>query len=212
MGRGFIVIDKNQKKYLMQIKPQAPNLNVQIKIHKDNEPIRPVINNIQAPTYKIAKHFNKWLPNLIQLNNTYITNNSTLLATELKTLYINEHSRMITMDIKDLYVNIPIDETITITRNLMTKNKIDNTTITQTLTLLDTILKQNYLKSENKYCQPEKGVAMGYPISALIAEIFLQHYEDNLLKQILDKSNITYYKRYVDDIMIIYEHNKTNRN
>ena len=53
---------------------------------------------------------------------------------------------------------------------------------------------------------------MGSPISALIAEIFLQHYEDNLLKQILDKSNITYYKRYVDDIMIIYEHNKTNRN
>ena len=107
----------------MQIKPQAPNLNVQIKIHKDNEPIRPVINNIQAPTYKIAKHFNKWLPNLIQLHNTYITNNSTLLGTELKTLYINEYNLMITMDIKDLYVNIPIDETITIIRNLMTKKQ-----------------------------------------------------------------------------------------
>ena len=57
--------------------------------------------------------------------------------------------------------------------------------------LLDTILKQNYFKFENKYYQPEKGVAMGSPISALIAEIFLQFFEDNLLKQILDTFSIT---------------------
>ena len=94
----------------------------------------------------------------------------------------------------------------------MTRNKIDNTTIPQTLVLLDTILKQNYLKFENKYYQPSKGVDMGSLISALVAEILLQHYEDNLLKNILDNSNITYYNRYVDDILIIYDHSKTNRN
>jgi hypothetical protein len=206
------IIEQNQKKYLMQIKPQSPNMNVQIKIHKENEPIRPVVNNIQAPTYKIAKHLNKWLPNQIQLHNTYITHNSTQLATELKKLNINEYSRMITLDIKDLYVNIPINEIIIITRNLMTKNKIDNTRITQTLVLLDTILNQNYLKFDNKYYQPNKGVAMGSPISALVAEILLQHYEENLLKNILDKPNIIYYNRYVDDILIIYDHSKTNCN
>jgi hypothetical protein len=107
---------------------------------------------------------------------------------------------------------IPTNEIIIITKNLMTRNKIDNTTIPQTLVLLDTILKQNYLKFENKYYQPSKGVAMGSLISALVAEILLQHYEDNLLKNILDNSNITYYNRYVDDILIIYDHSKTNRN
>ena len=93
----------------MQIKPQSPNMKVQIKIHKENEPIRPVVNNIQAPTHKIAKYLNKWLPNQIQLHNTYITHNSIQLATELKKLNINEYNRMITLDIKDLYVNIPIN-------------------------------------------------------------------------------------------------------
>ena len=53
---------------------------------------------------------------------------------------------------------------------------------------------------------------MGSPTSALVAEILLQHYEDNLLKNILDNSNIIYYYRYVDDIRIIYDHSKTNRN
>jgi hypothetical protein len=96
----------------MQIKPQSPTMNALIKIHKENEPIRPVVNNIQAPSYKIAKFLNNWLSNQIQLPNRYTTYNSTQLANELKKLNITKSSRLITFDIKDLYVNIPIQETL----------------------------------------------------------------------------------------------------
>jgi len=54
-----LLVDKKMYKYLTNIKPMAPKLNIYIKTHKDNEPIRPVINNTQAPSYKIAKHLNK---------------------------------------------------------------------------------------------------------------------------------------------------------
>ena len=47
------LIDKHVYKYLLNIKPTAPQLNVYIKIHKENQPTRPVINNIQAPSYKL---------------------------------------------------------------------------------------------------------------------------------------------------------------
>ena len=40
----------------------APTLNVKIKIQKENNPISSVINNIQAPIYRLAKHFNPPLP------------------------------------------------------------------------------------------------------------------------------------------------------
>ena len=43
----------------MNIKPKAPQLNVYIKTHKDNAPIRPVINHTQAPSHKLAIHLNK---------------------------------------------------------------------------------------------------------------------------------------------------------
>jgi hypothetical protein len=39
------LIDKHVHKYLLNIKPMAPQLNVHIKTHKENQPIRPVINN-----------------------------------------------------------------------------------------------------------------------------------------------------------------------
>ena len=53
------IIGKNQQKYLLQIKPAAPILNALTKTHKDNKPVRPVINNLQAPSYKLAKYLNK---------------------------------------------------------------------------------------------------------------------------------------------------------
>jgi hypothetical protein len=54
-----ILIDTQIHKYLLNIKPIAPQLNVYLKTHKDNQPIRPVINNIQAPSNKVARFMNK---------------------------------------------------------------------------------------------------------------------------------------------------------
>ena len=51
---------------------------------------------------------------------------------------------------------------------------------------------------------------MGSPISSLIAEIFLQHYEDANMKQLLDVKSIALYVRYVDDILVIYDTTKVN--
>lgn len=53
---------------------------------------------------------------------------------------------------------------------------------------------------------------MGSPISGLMAEIFLQQQEKNIIKNILDTNNIYLYNRYVDDILIIYDHSRTNTN
>jgi hypothetical protein len=103
-----ILIDKQAQKYQLNIKPKAPQLNVYIKTHTDNQPIGPVINNTQAPSYKIAKYMNKKLQGLICLPYTYNTKNSQEVAEELVVLPINETMRIITLDIKDMYVNLPI--------------------------------------------------------------------------------------------------------
>jgi len=102
-------------------------LNTRIKIHKPNNPIRPVVNSINAPTYKIAKKLNDILKQCLQLKNQYNTPSSEILARDITTLKINEH-RMITYDIKDLYVNIPIEETLTIARQQLIENNDGNMT------------------------------------------------------------------------------------
>ena len=50
---------------------------------------------------------------------------------------------------------------------------------------------------------------MGSPLSGTMAEIFLQHLEDLHIKPLLDSKCIMFYSRYVYDIVIIYDANRT---
>jgi hypothetical protein len=107
--------------------------------------------------------------------------------------------KIITLDIKDLYVNLPIQGILHTTKFWLSRNNNTNTTIGQILQH-ETILKQNYFQYNNQIFWPEKGIAMGLPISGTIAEIYIQFLEELYVKQLLDSKIILYYKRYVDHI------------
>jgi hypothetical protein len=51
---------------------------------------------------------------------------------------------------------------------------------------------------------------MGSPISNTIAEIYLQFLEETYIKHWMETKEIIYYRRYVNDILIISDQNKTN--
>jgi hypothetical protein len=51
---------------------------------------------------------------------------------------------------------------------------------------------------------------MGAPTSATLAEVYIQYIEHKKLYPILKKRQIIGYFRYIDDILIIYNQNKTN--
>jgi hypothetical protein len=80
----------------------------------------------------------------------------------------------------------------------------DRTLTDQICTLLEAILNQNYFTYQTQTYRPTKGVAMGSPISGLVAEIYLQSLEHTHIKPLLDTKHIIFYTRYIDDILIIY--------
>jgi hypothetical protein len=51
---------------------------------------------------------------------------------------------------------------------------------------------------------------MGSPTSSTMADIYLQFLEETHIKQWLENREIIYYKRYVYDILIIFNQNRTN--
>ena len=119
-----------------------------------------MINNTQAPSYKIAKYLNKKIPHLICLPHTYSTKNSQEIAEELKSIKIKEQMKIITLDIKDLYVNLPIKGIIQTAKFWLNKNGNDRELTKQTLYLLETILRQNYFQHNEWLFQPEEGIAV----------------------------------------------------
>jgi len=50
---------------------------------------------------------------------------------------------------------------------------------------------------------------MGSPVSGTMAEIFLQHLEETIIKQLIDTKTLSFYTRYVDDIFLICDSART---
>jgi len=86
----------------------------------------------------------------------------------------------------------------------------DPETTTQIYTLLEVILQQNYFIFQEQIYQPDKGIAMGSPISGTIAEVFLQHLEHIYIRHLIQTKCILFYTQYMDDILIIYDTESTN--
>ena len=110
-------------------------------LHKSGMPIRPAVNNTNAPAHKAAGRLNTILNNHLHLSNLYSTTSCNSLTNELVKLHINTHHRLLTLDIKDLYVNIPIHETINLTKAELARNN-DKHNTHKIMTLLSTILKK----------------------------------------------------------------------
>jgi len=78
------------------------------------------------------------------------------------------------------------------------------------LELIKVILIENYFQCNDKYFKPTKGITMGSPISSNIAEIYLKFFEELTIRDWLENGELSYYRRHVDDIIIIFDQNKIN--
>jgi hypothetical protein len=97
------------------------------------------------------------------------------VAEDLTELQINERMRLITLDLKVMYVNLPTTGIIQTANFWLNKHNSNNKQLNQQiLSMLNTIIKQNYFQYDGQMVQPKKGIAMGSPISGFIAEIYLQ--------------------------------------
>jgi len=63
-------------------------------------------------------------------------------------------------------------------------------------------MEQNYFQYSNVYFKSQNWVIMCSPVSGNLAEIYLEEIGKDHIKQWLDSNEISYYKWYVDDIII----------
>jgi hypothetical protein len=202
------IIPKENKMKLKSINPRAPKIRGLIKLHKDKQPIRPIVNMRNSPTYQVGKFLNKYLNDLIQLPYTYNIKNSIHLINDINNIHTKEHTRMCSFDIIDMYTNISNELIIEGIKLALTIKENDATQTRHIIQLANIILMQNYFEADNKFYIQNNGIAMGAPTSSLLSEIVLQNWEHNIIRVLIENQIIGYF-RYVDDIMIIYdEHNR----
>ena len=204
-----LIPEDNRWRYV-NMNPSAPSIKGLIKIHKHDQPIRPVVNWRNAPAYQLSKLFTNKINHLTPLPHAFNIKNTHDLLKELKNTPVRSHYTLASLDIKNLYPSIPIHETKAILDSMLKQELADPQSQLEILRWYDVITKQNYFSHKKNIIIQQDGLAMGAPSSGLIAEIFLQHLEHKHLTNLTRRHHIVNYCRYVDDVFLIFDSNHTN--
>lgn len=204
------LMNDNEIRGLKTIKPYAPVLRGLPKVHKDNMPIRPLVNYTSAPAYRTAKKLDNIIRNNINLNPSHSLKNSLELVDNIRNVPINPGQNIMSLDVDNMYTNIPVDEAIeTLKIRLKENNSLNDVKINEVCNLAKLITKQNYFQFNDKYYIQREGLAMGSPLSSILAEIYLNDFENKHIMSHTNKfrNSIVYYYRYVDDAICLFKGN-----
>ena len=111
------------------------------------------------------------------------------------------------MDVDALFTNIPLDETIDICVKKLFKTSdtsVKGIFKNDLCDLLNLATKESFFTLSNKFYIQLDGIAMGSSLGPIVANIFLSH-EKNWLYKCPTKFNQSFYRRYVDDIVVLFE-------
>jgi len=198
------LVETRSKWKHINLNPDAPVLRGLIKVHKEDAPIRPVVNYKSAPSYNLAKWFAKVLKEYIPLPNIYNVPNSVHLMKELADIPYAPDLRLASLDISNMFSHIPVKELLDIIEITCRNNTLEPTVIQEILQITNLITAQNYFKFQDKTFLQTDGLAMGAPTSSVLPELYIQYLENTTILDILCKFKILGHFRYVDDILIVY--------
>ena len=171
-----------------------------VKAHKQDNPIRPIISQIMTPTYHLAKTLkgiiNPYSPTSYCLKSSY--DFVDLLQTNKATGIIAS------LDVESMFTNLPIKDTIDIVIDrcynhpILPKPKLEKTHLKSLLEICTT--ESIFRCPRGKmYCQVD-GVSMGSPLGPIFADFYLGNMEEKIFEN--EKLKLLIYGRYVDDIFI----------
>lgn len=116
---------------------------------------------------------------------------------------------MTSFDVDSLFTNVPLDETIKICLDLLynnNKRKVKGLLRKHCESLLNIATKKSCFLFNDTYYTQLDGVAMGSPLGPTLANVFLGFHEKQWLDNCPIEFKPVFYKRYVDDIIVLFKH------
>ena len=208
MNDGYITEDEYRNVYSTGSNPGV--MYGLPKEHKPNIPLRPVLSSFKTHNYKIAKFLIPFIEYFSK--NGFCLSNSYEFFDDLKKLKLPKDNFIVSLDIVFLYTNVLVTEVIDITTNLMYDNEdFRNMPKGDFHKFIKLAIENSYFIFTETYYKQIDGLALGCPLSATLANIFLYFHESKWLTDCPSDFKPPYYKRYVDATFVIFknEHQAT---
>jgi len=122
-----------------------------MKIQKTDSPIRPVVNWLNAPAYKLAKMLARKLQTYLPLPYDFKLKNSVQLIDILRKIPFHPNLQFVSFDITNMYSNVPTDDLINIIDSMCDQHNISSKLKLELINISNTIIKQNYFRFINTF-------------------------------------------------------------
>ena len=172
--------------------------------------LRPVVSGINGPTEGISEFLDKLLkPTLKHIPS--LLKDSTQLIQILENNKYPSEALLVTLDVKSLYEVIPIREGIEcVVRFYRQHTEICPIPLEYIRTLLNIVLSHNIFELNGKMYRQIREVAMGIRVAPTFANINMAQVEHQFLQSLAESfPSPLLYKRYIDDITIIWPASET---
>ena len=166
---------------LLEEKIKTPEFHLLPKIHKANNPGRPVISSVNCHTSRISEFVDYYLQPDVKKLKSYVKDTTDFMKKIEAIDHVSDDSYLFSLDVRSLYTNIPHKEGIEAVKQKLKKSKpsisikVILTFLKLTLTLVFNGI--NYLQ--------KKGCAMGTKCAPSYANIFMGWFERKFIFPVL---------------------------
>ena len=181
----------------------VPPMFVKIKTHKISMPRRPIVNRGISPIYFLEKFINSSIKPLTN-DSPYVTVSSLKFLEDIHKIKLQPTAKFYSLDVKSLYPSVPLNSVKDIIIDRCKNHNYLSKHVKFIEASLNLIFKSNHFIVNNTIFQQTTGTPMGSCLAPTLGEITMQYIENTVLTNSTLKPS--FYKRYVDDIFIIWEY------
>ena len=117
------------------------------------------------------------------------------------------------VDVSSLFTNVPIQEAVQVIKKKLKEDQSlpsrTSLTLERITELLEICLNTTYLRFQGRFYEQQKGAAMGSPVSAIVANMYMEHFKEFALRTALERPRV--WKRYFDDTCCIIRKETVDR-
>ena len=177
--------------------PKTPKFYISPKIHKPNNPGRPVINSIECHTLEPSRFVDDHIQPVVKQILPYIKDTNHFLRKIKELGQLPEGTILCTIDVVGLYPNIPHDEGLAFLKDFLDSRADKQVTTDTLIELAELVLKNNIFEFSDKTYKQIRGTTIVTKFAPPYAILFMAALEENILKS---KRN----QMFGGDILMIY--------